>query len=70
LLNYPVHLGYEAGIIGEERWSHYESSTGALNGAIEALDAIRMPAKRWADHGISPIRTSNDTSYDNGTPRR
>ncbi|KAI8875246.1 GIDA-domain-containing protein, partial [Backusella circina FSU 941] len=61
--------GYEAGIIGEERWLHYGTSTGALNGAIEALDAIKMPAKRWADRGISPIRTSNDTAYDNGSPR-
>ncbi|KAI9483241.1 MAG: glucose inhibited division protein A-domain-containing protein [Benjaminiella poitrasii] len=60
--------GYEAGVIGQERWENFRSSSRKLQEVIEALEAIKMPAKRWADYGIRPSsRVSTDN--DNGVSR-
>jgi tRNA uridine 5-carboxymethylaminomethyl modification enzyme len=64
-------LGFEAGVIGKERWEHYQSTSGALESCMQALQDIKMPAKRWADYNISPsTRVSNDNVNDNGSLRR
>lgn len=64
-------LGYEAGVIGKERWEHYQSSAGALEACMQALQDIKMSAKRWADYDISPsTRAASDTMNDNGSLRR
>ncbi|KAI8645957.1 glucose inhibited division protein A-domain-containing protein [Parasitella parasitica] len=62
--------GYEAGIVGQERWNHYQSSSGALRSVIEGLLNLRMSAKRWAEHNISPsTRASTEHFNDNGSLR-
>lgn len=62
--------GFEAGVIGKERWEHYQSSVGALESCMKSLEEIKMPAKRWADYNISPsTRVATDTINDNGALR-
>ncbi|EPB89815.1 tRNA uridine 5-carboxymethylaminomethyl modification enzyme GidA [Mucor circinelloides 1006PhL] len=62
--------GYEAGVIGKERWNHYVSSSKALKSAMDALQSLKMPAKRWAEHNISPsTRVSTDHLNDHGALR-
>ncbi|EIE86953.1 hypothetical protein RO3G_11664 [Rhizopus delemar RA 99-880] len=45
--------GHEAGVIGQNRWQYYTSSSNALSEAIEALENMRMPIKKWAAYGIT-----------------
>ncbi|KAG1393199.1 hypothetical protein G6F60_011637 [Rhizopus arrhizus] len=45
--------GHEAGVIGQNRWQFYKSSSNALNEAIEALENMRMPIKKWAAYNIT-----------------
>ncbi|KAG2198385.1 hypothetical protein INT47_009790 [Mucor saturninus] len=62
--------GYQAGVIGEKRWDHYKSTSVALESAIQALQDIKMPAKRWADYNITPTgKVSHDNVNDNGSMR-
>ncbi|KAI8365851.1 glucose inhibited division protein A-domain-containing protein [Choanephora cucurbitarum] len=62
--------GYEAGVVCKERWEHYEASSSALQSAMDALRDIKMSAKRWAEHNISPsTRPSNSLMNDNGVLR-
>ncbi|KAG2199491.1 hypothetical protein INT46_007111 [Mucor plumbeus] len=62
--------GYEAGIIGQERWNHYQYSSQALKSAMEALQNLKMPAKRWAEYNISPsTRVSTNHLNDHGASR-
>ncbi|KAI8066088.1 glucose inhibited division protein A-domain-containing protein [Thamnidium elegans] len=62
--------GREAGVVGSERWEHYKSTSGLLESAIQALQDIKMPAKRWADLNISPsTRLATDVVNDNGSLR-
>lgn len=63
--------GREAGVVGNKRWEHYKSTSGLLESAMQALQNIKMPAKRWADLNISPsTRLSTDVVNDNGSLRR
>lgn len=58
-------------MIGKDRWKHYQSTSGALESCMQALQDIKMPAKRWADYNISPsTRVANDNTNDNGALRR
>ncbi|CEP09342.1 hypothetical protein [Parasitella parasitica] len=62
--------GYEVGIISQERWNRFQSSSGALRSAIEGLLNLRMSAKRWAEHNISPrTRVSTEHLNDHGALR-
>lgn len=64
-------VGYQAGVIGEQRWEHYKSTSVALENAIQALQDIKMPAKRWADFNITPTGKANHENVnDNGSMRR
>ncbi|KAI7903941.1 glucose inhibited division protein A-domain-containing protein [Cokeromyces recurvatus] len=60
--------GYLAGVVGQERWEHYQVYSKKFNNAMEALENLKMSAKKWGDHGIC---TNNRTSFvnDNGTLR-
>lgn len=41
-----------------------------LESAMQALQDIKMPAKRWADYNISPsTRAATDIVNDNGSSR-
>lgn len=64
-------IGFEAGVIGKERWDNYSSSSAALESALEGLQNMRMTAKRWAEHDIRPnTKTASDNMNDNGSLRR
>lgn len=63
-------IGHEVGVVGKERWEHYKSTSGMLESAMQALQDIKMPAKRWADYNISPsTRAATDIVNDNGSSR-
>ncbi|KAI8349409.1 glucose inhibited division protein A-domain-containing protein [Blakeslea trispora] len=62
--------GYEAGVVCESRWAHYTSSSTALQSAMNALQDLKMSAKRWSEHNIRPsTRPSNSLMNDNGILR-
>ncbi|KAI9280800.1 glucose inhibited division protein A-domain-containing protein [Sporodiniella umbellata] len=44
--------GYACGVVGQKRWEHYHTSSKALGEAIESLEQIKMPAIKWAAHGL------------------
>ncbi|KAI8987113.1 glucose inhibited division protein A-domain-containing protein [Pilobolus umbonatus] len=59
--------GYESGLVKKERWVSYESANSALQSAIADLENTKMPAKRWADYGITPnAKVTTDYINDNG----
>ncbi|KAF7720844.1 Mitochondrial Translation Optimization [Apophysomyces ossiformis] len=58
--------GYEAGIVSDSRWAHFQSQAGVLQTAMKAMENIKMPARKWASYGIHPGSVVNN---DNGTLR-
>ncbi|KAG0164567.1 Mitochondrial Translation Optimization [Apophysomyces sp. BC1015] len=58
--------GYEAGVVSESRWSHFRSNAGVLKSAVQAMEDVKMSAKKWATYGIHP---GTAVSNDNGSLR-
>ncbi|KAI9268882.1 glucose inhibited division protein A-domain-containing protein [Phascolomyces articulosus] len=58
--------GYEAGVVHNERWQHYEQDAKVLEQALTALEELRLSPKAWAKEGIV---TGSVKSNDNGVIR-
>ncbi|KAL0082236.1 glucose inhibited division protein A-domain-containing protein [Phycomyces blakesleeanus] len=58
--------GYDAGAVGEERWTDFYSKSTMLSSATQALEELLMPANKWKQNGISH---GNEGSNDSGVLR-
>ncbi|ORY96022.1 glucose inhibited division protein A-domain-containing protein [Absidia repens] len=60
--------GYEAGVIGKDRWSHFMDTEMALTTTMKLLEETKMPANKWAAFGIKP-KNGTKTMNDHGALR-
>ncbi|KAI7869081.1 glucose inhibited division protein A-domain-containing protein [Spinellus fusiger] len=58
--------GYEASVVGKERWASFVSSSERLSFAIQSLSDMRMSALKWRQHGI---HSDGEGVKDNGSLR-
>jgi tRNA uridine 5-carboxymethylaminomethyl modification enzyme len=57
--------GRDAGIIGDNRWTHFRRSQSAIQDLTTRLEAIKHPSQTWLAHGIQ-VRTDSTvrSAYD------
>ncbi|KAI8391284.1 glucose inhibited division protein A-domain-containing protein [Radiomyces spectabilis] len=60
--------GYEAGVVKDERWAHFDRTYVALRTVMEDLEGLKMSVKKWSKHGIVSGSGSEITN-DNGVLR-
>ncbi|CAO3595583.1 unnamed protein product [Absidia cylindrospora] len=60
--------GYEAGVIGKDRWSHFMDTEKALTSTMKLLEETKMAANKWATFGVKP-KNGTKTMNDHGAAR-